>query len=179
MSIPLVIMSFSASAVSAQASASNNNFLGTTPAQRHIINQTQALTVINAAAAQATNISSPSNIAITDPSGLLVAFLRTDNAFLGSTDISMKKARTVSLFNGAFTTAQWYNMTQPGQSLYGIEETNGGLIVFGGGVPIVVDGIFIGAVGVSGGTTDQDVNIALAGVAAIGGYVPPSNSSSM
>jgi len=69
------------------------------------------------------------------------------------------------------TTAQWYNISQPGASLYGIQETNGGLVVFGGGVPLVVNGIFIGAVGVSGGTTDQDVQVANAGARAIGGYV--------
>jgi uncharacterized protein GlcG (DUF336 family) len=61
-----------------------------------------------------------------------------------------------------------YNITQPGASLYGIQETNDGLIVFGGGVPIYVDSHFIGAVGVSGGTTDQDVMVAEAGVAAVG-----------
>lgn len=71
------------------------------------------------------------------------------------------------------TTAQWYNVTQPGQSLYGIEETNNGLIVFGGGVPIIINGVFIGAVGVSGGSTMQDQQVANAGVQAIGSYVIP------
>ena len=85
-----------------------------------------------------------------------------------------QKAKTVALFNGAYTTAALYNSSQPGASLYGIEETNGVLVVFGGGVPLVVDGIFIGAVGVSGGTTDQDVQVANAGAKAIGGYVADS-----
>lgn len=80
----------------------------------------------------------------------------------------MKKARTVALFNGAVTTAQWYPQVQPGAPLYGIEETNGGLIAFGGGVPVYMDGYFVGAVGVSGGTTDQDAEIATAGVVAVG-----------
>lgn len=106
----------------AQNNASNNNFLGSTPTQRFIINQEQAQSVIAAAAAQAVNISSPSNIAVTDPSGLLVAFLRTDNAFLASIDISQKKARTVSLFNGAFTTQGLYDPSQPGMSLYGMSD---------------------------------------------------------
>ena len=88
-----------------------------------------------------------------------------------SIDISQKKARTVALFNGAFTTAALYNMTQPGQPLFAIEETNGGLIVFGGGIPIFLDGHFIGAVGVSGGTTDQDITVATAGVEALTGAV--------
>jgi uncharacterized protein GlcG (DUF336 family) len=97
-----------------------------------------------------------------------VAFLRVDNAYPGSIDIAQKKARTVSLFNGAFPTSGLYNNSQPGASLYGIEETNGGLIVFGGGVPIFANGYFIGAVGVSGGTVDQDVQIATAGATAVG-----------
>ena len=62
-------------------------------------------------------------------------------------------------------------MTQPGQPLFAIEETNGGLIVFGGGIPIFLDGHFIGAVGVSGGTTDQDITVATAGVEALTGAV--------
>lgn len=163
---------------SAQSNATSNNYLGTTPAQRYVINGTQAQSVILAAVESATNISSPSNIAITDPAGLLVAFYRMDNAFPGSIDISQRKARTVSLFNGAFTTMGLYNGSQPGQPLYGIEETNGGLVVFGGGVPLIVDGIFIGAVGVSGGTVEQDITVANAGAQAIGGYVDTSAPTS-
>lgn len=77
----------------------NFNFIGSTPAQRLYINQTQAQAVVAAAAAKALGLS-PSNIAVIDPSGLLLAFLRSDSAYLGSINISMKKARTVSLFNG-------------------------------------------------------------------------------
>jgi uncharacterized protein GlcG (DUF336 family) len=97
-----------------------------------------------------------------------VAFLRTDNAFLGAIDVATKKARTVSLFNGRRTSAVFYDLVQPGGPIYGIENTNGGLVVFGGGLPIYVGGFFIGAVGVSGGSTDQDVSVATAGVNAIG-----------
>jgi uncharacterized protein GlcG (DUF336 family) len=97
-----------------------------------------------------------------------VGFLRVDNAYPGSIDIAQKKARTVALFNGAFPSAGLYNSSQPGASLYAIEQTNGGLVVFGGGVPIFADGFFIGAVGVSGGTVDQDIQIATAGVNAVG-----------
>ena len=117
----------------------------------------------------------PYNIAITDPSGLLIAFLRMDNSFPGSIEIAQKKARTVSLFNGIYTTAQWYNLTQPGGMAYGIENTNRGLVTFGGGVPLVVaEGdrqVFIGALGVSGGTTDIDLKVAEAGVRSIAGYI--------
>ena len=146
----------------------NQNYIGSQPGDRHYINQTQAQAIIDAAAQSAAQVGSPSNIAIVDPGTQLVAFLRTDNAFPGSIDISQKKAKTVALFNGAYTTEAFYNLTQPGQALYGIEETNGVLVVFGGGVPIFVDGHFIGAVGVSGGTTAQDIEIATAGVNAVG-----------
>ena len=156
----------------------------TTPyTSRHIITLPQALSVIAGATAAAATVNPASNIAITDPSGFLVAFNRLENAFLASIDISLKKAKTVALFNGAFTTAGLYNASQPGASLYGefiplalglvfgeavanggdgigIEETNQVLVVFGGGVPIFVGGYFIGAIGVSGGTVDQDIEIA-------------------
>lgn len=74
----------------------------------------------------------------------------------------------MALFNGKYTTAALYPLAQPGASLYGIEETNGGLIVFGGGVPVFVDGFFVGAVGVSGGSVEQDESIANAGATAVG-----------
>jgi len=86
-----------------------------------------------------------------------------DNAYPGSIDISIKKARTSVLFNG-LTSASLYNSSQPGGSLFGIEETNGGLVVFGGGLPLYKDGFLLGAIGVSGGTVPQDVEVAQAGV---------------
>lgn len=159
---------------SAQASAANNNYLGVSPAQRHVVNSTQAQTILEASVQEAISIGVPQNIAVVDPAGLLVAFFRMDSAFPGSIDISQKKAKTVALFNGAYTTAALYNVSQPGASLYGIEETNSGLVVFGGGIPLVVDSIFIGAIGVSGGTSYQDVQVANAGARAIGGYIADS-----
>lgn len=159
--------------VLAQTNATVNNYSGLSPTQRGNINATQAQAVISAAAEKASSIV-PQNIAVVDPSGTLVAFLRMDSAYPGSIDISQKKARTVALFNGAMTTAQWYNGSQPGGPVYGIEQTNGGLVVFGGGLPIIVDGVFIGAVGVSGGSVDQDVEVATAGVEAVGGYLAGS-----
>lgn len=90
----------------------------------------------------------------------------------GSIDISMKKARTVVLFNGQPSGA-FYSTAQPGSqgTLYGIEETNGGLVVFGGGLPLMVNGVLIGAIGVSGGSVEQDVMAASAGARAIGGVL--------
>lgn len=91
-----------------------------------------------------------------------------DGAFPGSIDISTKKARTVALTNG-IPSAGLYESAQPGQALYGIQETNGGLVVFGGGLPVYFDGVLIGAVGVSGGSVDQDVRVATAGVEGLKG----------
>jgi uncharacterized protein GlcG (DUF336 family) len=149
-------------------SANNFNGLGSSPAQRHVVDQNQALKIIQAAAEKSINITTPVNIAVVDPSATLVGFLRTDNAWAGSIDIAVKKAKTVALFNGVFTSAQLQKPSIPGGGLYGIEESNGGLIVFGGGLPLFLDGFFIGAVGVSGGTVEQDTDICQAGVEAVG-----------
>lgn len=167
----LSVLLTSLTLTSAQANATNNNYLGVTPAQRSVINSTQAQQILEAAVQEAYALNIPQNIAVTDPYGLLVAFFRMDSAYPGSIDISQKKARTVSLFNGAYATADLYNASQPGAPLYAIEETNGGLVIFGGGLPINVNGVFIGAVGVSGGTVDQDIQVASAGVRAVGGYL--------
>lgn len=79
-----------------------------------------------------------------------------------------KKAKTVSLFNGAYSSKQIQPLIQPGGVVYGLEETNGGLVAWEGGLPLIVDGIFIGAVGVSGGSEEQDKAVVQAGLTAIG-----------
>jgi uncharacterized protein GlcG (DUF336 family) len=142
------------------------NGLGSTPAQRYVISASQAQCIIDAAIANATSLQIPENIAVVDPSGLLVAFHRMDNAFIGSIDISQKKARTAVLFNG-LSSGDLYAAVQPGAPLYGVENTNGGLIVFGGGLPVYEEGRLIGGVGVSGGSVEQDLSVANAGVAAL------------
>ena len=163
----IVFLAFAGSVtVVVNGAISGTNGAGTNPAQRYQITQKQAQRVIDAAQQKAEEIGQPMNLAVVDLSGHLVAFLRMDNAWPGSIDISIKKAKTSSLFYG-FTTASLYANSQPGGSLYGIEETNGGLVVFGGGVPIYKGTIQIGAIGVSGGSVDQDVVVANAGVNAI------------
>jgi uncharacterized protein GlcG (DUF336 family) len=149
------------------AQMNNTNGIGSTPAQRHVISASQAQCIIDAAIANATALQIPENIAVVDPSGLLVAFHRMDNAFIGSIDISQKKARTAVLFNG-LSSGDLYAAVQPGAPLYGVDNTNGGLIVFGGGVPVYEQGRLIGGVGVSGGSVEQDLSVANAGLAALG-----------
>jgi uncharacterized protein GlcG (DUF336 family) len=86
-----------------------------------------------------------------------------DDAWLGSIDIAIKKARTSRFFDMA--TGDIGNLTQPGGPLYNIEHSNGGLITFPGGIPLKnSDGEVIGAIGVSGSTVENDHLVALAGV---------------
>jgi uncharacterized protein GlcG (DUF336 family) len=143
--------------------ASETNLKPASPSSGNALEFTDLRTIIDASVRKATEISSPSNIAITDPAGHLLAFLRMDGAVLASIDVSQRKARTVSMFGGKFRTADLQNATAPGGPVYGLQHTNNGLIFFGGGVPIVKGGVFVGGLGISGGTTDQDVSIANAG----------------
>ena len=89
-----------------------------------------------------------------------------DGALLGSLDIAMGKARTAALFG--FNTEALYEFCKPGGTSPGFENTNGGLVVFAGGIPVRdAHGALLGAVGVSGGAVDQDFSVAQAAVAAI------------
>jgi len=108
------------------------------------------------------------DIAVVDAGSNLKAFARMDGAWLGSIDISMKKARTARWFN--FPTGEIGKLSQPGGPLYQIEVSNGGLISFPGGLPLTMaDGTVIGAIGVSGSTVEDDNAVAEAGAAALAG----------
>ena len=122
----LSLTTMTSAAVTANTNATNG--IGSTPSQRLEIDLAQAQCVISAAIAQAKDINIPQNVAVVNPAGLLIAFAHMDNAYLGSIDISMKKARTSVLLNGVASGAL-YAQAQPGAPLYGIEETNGGLVV--------------------------------------------------
>lgn len=106
------------------------------------------------------------NIAIVDAGANLKAFIRMDESFLGSIDVAIKKAKTARYFN--IDTGKLGELTQPGGIIYNIELTNSGLVTFPGGIPIKnKEGKIIGAIGVSGGTIDEDRAIATAGAKAI------------
>lgn len=108
------------------------------------------------------------NIAVVDAGANLKAFARMDGAWLGSIDISIKKARTARYFD--MDTGIIGTLSQPGGSLFGIEHSNGGLITFPGGVPVKNrDGQVIGAAGVSGSTVENDHAVAQAVAKAIAG----------
>ena len=126
----------------------------------------QAQAALEAAKQKAQELDLKMNIAIVDAGANLVAFARMDGAWLGSVDISIRKARTARFFN--MPTGDLGKASQPGGSLYNIEHSNGGLITFPGGIPIKnSDGEVIGAIGVSGSTVENDQTVAEAGVNAL------------
>lgn len=125
----------------------------------------QAQTVVDACLRRAAELDLKMNVAVVDAGANLKAFGRMDDAWLGSIDISIKKASTARYFD--MPTGDLSPMVQPGESLYHLEFSNGGLITFPGGIPLKLDdGTVIGAVGVSGSTVDNDQTVAEAGVAA-------------
>ncbi len=129
------------------------------------ISLAQARTVVDAALANSQQLGVKMNIAVVDTGTNMKAFARMDGAWLGSADISIRKARTARLFD--MPTGEIGKLSQPGGPLYGIEHSNGGLISFPGGLPIVnAGGEVIGAIGVSGSTVENDHAVAAAGAAA-------------
>jgi uncharacterized protein GlcG (DUF336 family) len=126
----------------------------------------QARQIIDAAIKKSESLGVKMNIAVVDSGTNLVAFNKMDDAWLGSIDISQKKARTARYFN--MDTGVIGSLSQPGGSLYNIEHSNGGLITFPGGVVIKnAAGEIIGAIGVSGSTVEDDHAVAAAGAEAI------------
>jgi len=126
----------------------------------------QAEAAIKAAKEKAKQINVPMNIAIVDAGVNLVAFTRMDDAWLGSIDIALRKAKTARYFN--MESGEIGKLSQPGAQAWQIEHSNGGLITFPGGIPITnrKDQI-IGAIGASGGTVENDREVALAGANAV------------
>ncbi|HET8735591.1 MAG TPA: heme-binding protein [Pricia sp.] len=121
---------------------------------------------IEAAKKKSVEMDLKMNIAIVDSGANLVAFAKQDGAWLGSIDIAMKKARTARYFD--MPSGEIGKLAQPGEPLYNIEHSNGGLISFPGGIPIENEsGTIIGAIGVSGSTVENDHTVAEAGLKAL------------
>lgn len=126
----------------------------------------QAEKAIAAAKQKSIAINTKMNIAVVDAGANLVSFARMDGAWLGSLDISIKKAKTARFFD--MNTGVIGELSQPGQPLFNIEHSNNGLITFPGGVPIKnTTGDVIGAIGVSGSSVENDHTVAEAGAQAI------------
>jgi uncharacterized protein GlcG (DUF336 family) len=122
--------------------------------------------IIAAAEKKAEEIGQPMNVAVVDAGGNLVAFERMENAWLGSIDISQKKAWTSRAFD--ITTKDLGTHSQSGDQFFGIHASNDGkVMIFAGGIPLKAEGKVIGAIGVSGGSGDQDHAVAEAGAAAL------------
>ena len=121
--------------------------------------------IIAAAETKAKEIGQPMNIAVADAGGNLVAHIRMDNAWIGSVDISIKKAWTSRAFD--ISTKELAENSQSGDQFFGIHASNNGkVMIFAGGVPLKKDGQVVGAIGVSGGSGEQDHAVAEAGAAA-------------
>jgi uncharacterized protein GlcG (DUF336 family) len=130
------------------------------------IGLTEARRIIAAAEKQAEELGQPMNVAVVDEGGNLVAFERMENAWLGSIDISQKKAWTSRAFD--ITTKDLGANSQSGDQFFGIHASNDGkVMIFAGGIPLKKDGKVVGAIGVSGGSGEQDHAVAEAGVAAL------------
>jgi uncharacterized protein GlcG (DUF336 family) len=126
----------------------------------------EAQSIIQAAQQKAQEIGQPMNIAVVDNGRELKAFARMEDAWLGSIEISIDKAFTAASFPD-FSTQDLADVTQPGQPLYGLETIRHGRFVnFAGGIPLTRNGEVAGAIGVSGGTVDQDQEVAEAGLGA-------------
>src|SRR5437870_12677564 len=121
--------------------------------------------VIAAAEKKAQQIGQPMNIAVADEGGNIVAHVRMDGAWIGSIDISIKKAYTSRAFD--ISTKDLAQYCQSGGQFFGIHASNDGkIMIFAGGIPLKRDGKVAGAIGVSGGSGEQDHAVAEAGASA-------------
>jgi uncharacterized protein GlcG (DUF336 family) len=121
--------------------------------------------VIGAAEKKAEEIGQPMNIAVADEGGNIVAHVRMDEAWIGSIDIALKKAFTSRAFD--IETRELAKHTQSGGQFFGLHVSNDGkVMIFAGGIPLKRGGKVVGAIGVSGGSSDQDQAVAAAGAAA-------------
>lgn len=120
---------------------------------------TEAKQLADLAQQQALKIGVPIVISIADPQGLQILFHRMEGSLPASSQLATDKAHTAATFR--MTTEKLGELAQPGEMLFGVQANNGGrVVIFGGGIPCYRDGAVIGAIGVSGGTAYQDMQIA-------------------
>jgi uncharacterized protein GlcG (DUF336 family) len=130
-----------------------------------MITLADARRVIAAAEQKAQEIGQPMNIAVVDAGGNLVAHVRMDKAWMGSVDISIKKAWTSRAFD--ISTKELAELSQSGDQFFGINASNDGkVMIFAGGIPLKRGNDVVGGIGVSGGLGKQDQAVAEAGAAA-------------
>ena len=131
-----------------------------------VISAEAAQKALEATVAHAKELGIDINVAITDRAGVLAGFLRMPGAFLHSIDIAIDKAYTAASFG--FPTSGWMDVIKNDDALRIGLPARPRLVIFGGGLPIVADGVRIGGIGVSGGSAEQDEECAAAGLKAIG-----------
>jgi uncharacterized protein GlcG (DUF336 family) len=125
--------------------------------------------MLSAAEAKAASLDLPYNIAVVDAGGHLLAFVRQDGALIGSINLAIDKAVTARIFDKS--TAELAHLGGPGGPLFGIEQSNAGkVVIFGGGIPVTLNGSIVGAVGASAGTVEQDIAVAEAAIAALSAF---------
>ena len=139
------------------------------PRSTNTLTLSEAKRMVTAGEAMAASFGIPYNIAVVDGGGALIAFTRQDGALIGSIDLAIGKAVTARLFDKR--TSEFAKMAQPGKPLFGIGQSNSGkVVIFGGGLPVWVDGHIVGAVGASAGSIEQDIAVAEAAAAAVGDF---------
>jgi uncharacterized protein GlcG (DUF336 family) len=134
--------------------------------QQACITSEAAHSAVAAAVAEATKLGIRINVAVTDPSGTLMAFLRMPGAFVHSAQIAMDKACTAAGFG--FPTSKWKDIVGDDALLANGLNKQPRMAMFGGGLPIDEGGQRIGGIGVSGGSAEQDEVCARAGLATLG-----------
>ena len=104
---------------------------------------------------KAKEIKVPIVISIVDDGGNIILIHRMENSLLASIDLSLNKAYTaVSL---KMPTDKLKDLCKPGEELYGIQHTNNRFVIFGGGIPFIYKGKVVGAIGISGGSVEEDI----------------------
>ena len=117
-----------------------------------------ALALMEQVEAEAKRMGVKAVVAVSDASGRPIAIHCMDGAYIGSYDVALNKTYTSVAFQ--MSTAELAKLAAPGGSLYGIQNTNEGkIVIFGGGEPLYVDEVLVGAIGVSGGTAEQDTKL--------------------
>jgi uncharacterized protein GlcG (DUF336 family) len=126
----------------------------------------EAKRMLSAAEVKAETLGIAYNLAVVDAGGHLLAFLRQDGALIGSINLAIDKAKTARMFDKA--TSELAELAQSGGPLFGIQESNAGeVVIFGGGIPVILGRSVVGAIGTSAGTVEQDIAVAEAAIAAL------------
>ena len=135
-----------------------------------VLTYSDCIAICDRAIASSEKLSSLINVSIVDAGGNALFFYKMPGAWEGSVDIAQSKAYTAFAFSGdkdkqgPLSTEELGKLSQPGKPLYGIQQTNTdkGIVIFGGGIPLYKNNKLVGAVGISGSTVDNDVEICTA-----------------